>query len=62
MLLVGYGARGRAWDSELRRHASLSVAGAVDPSPDAREAAWGKGLRAWESLEEALGEAARLLL
>jgi predicted dehydrogenase len=58
VLLVGYGARGRAWDSELRRHGSLFVAGAVDPSPDARSAASGRGLPAWESLEEALAEAA----
>jgi predicted dehydrogenase len=58
VLLVGYGARGRAWDSELRRHGSLLVAGAVDPSPDARSAASGRGLPAWESLEEALAEAA----
>jgi len=58
VLVVGYGARGRQWERAIRRRRRrLALAGVVDPDEAARRAANAAGLRAWASLEQAIGEA-----
>ncbi len=57
ILLIGYGWRGRQWESALARRADARIAGVVDPDADARGAARERGHVTWPSLEEALGEA-----
>ena len=51
--ISGFGLRGGEW-AEACRAAGVEVAGAADPSPEARARAGAAGLRAWETLPEAL--------
>lgn len=54
ILLVGYGARGRVWETELRRRRDVGSVGACDPDANARGWARARGLSAYERIEEAL--------
>ena len=55
IVLIGYGARGREWHQACRRRRDLVLVGAIDPDVSARAAAERAGLRAWPTLEGAIG-------
>jgi predicted dehydrogenase len=54
-VLIGYGARGREWHRACGARRDLVLLGAVDPDDAARDAAERAGLRAWPTLEDAVG-------
>jgi len=53
--IAGFGFRGKEWLDACRR-GRVEVVGAADPSAEARAAAAQRGLRTWESLEDALAD------